>query len=372
MRASAAKSSLSAAISGGDERGDQRRRGAEIFAQAQTVPAAFPQDFFAGLAVGAHVSAAEFVNRLFGVADAENRFSAGEKDAAENFPLHGIGVLKFVDEGEFEARGDFRGELRVAFQRVEQRREHLVVGKVARVFSQREPLGNGFFRDAEKGVPAGVFRVARRDRDDLRIFQEKGDDFRRVVRGNAEKGLVAGGYFRGAPARGETSELVAGVRNDFFFERSEAEFFQDAGTEPVNREHGGFIELRVGEAQRVADRRVFRGNVGERGANVSAQARAQFGGGRFGEGDDENFPHAQSSAASVRPDGNSGRSRGVPVGARIRFFSAQQREVDLPDGERFSRSRRGLDDARARQIRRFRGGVGFVRHFFSVRRECCR
>ena len=53
-----------------------------------------------GLEVGVDVRAAKAVNRLFGVADEEERVAVGGKGAAEDFVLQRVGVLEFVYQGD--------------------------------------------------------------------------------------------------------------------------------------------------------------------------------------------------------------------------------------------------------------------------------
>ena len=61
---------------------------------------------FGGLEVGIDVGAAEAVNRLFGVADEEQRVALRDKDFLENFVLQRVGVLKFVNQGDAPVSGD--------------------------------------------------------------------------------------------------------------------------------------------------------------------------------------------------------------------------------------------------------------------------
>jgi hypothetical protein len=51
---------------------------------------------FGGLEVGDDVAAPERVDRLFGVADQNQRGAIGERPV-DHLPLHGVGVLELVD-----------------------------------------------------------------------------------------------------------------------------------------------------------------------------------------------------------------------------------------------------------------------------------
>ena len=63
-----------------------------------------------GLEVGVDVRAAKAVNRLFGVADEEERVAVGGKGAAEDFVLQRVGVLEFVYQGDAPVLRDGFGE----------------------------------------------------------------------------------------------------------------------------------------------------------------------------------------------------------------------------------------------------------------------
>ena len=63
-----------------------------------------------GLEVGVDVRAAKAVNRLFGVADEEERVAVGGKGTAEDFVLQRVGVLEFVYQGNAPVLRDGFGE----------------------------------------------------------------------------------------------------------------------------------------------------------------------------------------------------------------------------------------------------------------------
>ena len=111
--------------------------------------------------VGEDVRAAEAVDGLLGIADEKQPAIVSREDAAKDFPLDRIGILKLINQRRLEFLPQGRGERRAAVgigQGIAQAREQVVEGLGFRAVLARWKFGA---RKADEIKPGRRGRIAR-------------------------------------------------------------------------------------------------------------------------------------------------------------------------------------------------------------------
>ena len=109
---------------------NEQRLGAVVL--QQRVPAV-PGDLLLRMEIGKDIAVAKGVDRLFGVADQEERLAAVDENAGEDFELHRVRVLEFIDHPDLElvtqqfGKGFGAGGL-LGIQRGAQIEQHVIIG----------------------------------------------------------------------------------------------------------------------------------------------------------------------------------------------------------------------------------------------------
>ncbi len=203
-----------------------------------------------------HVRTAEGVDRLLRVADEhQGRVVGAVEEGAEDVPLHRIGVLELVDEGDPEpaAQRLDRGGAAAAVERPSQLDEDVVEAQRARAASARphQVDRGGDQLDEQPGrVIDAVVAVARREHEvgDVDGVAGRGDQGGVLRQHLARVGDRRGGEHVGAALGGELGRVVdeGGIRVGA---GGRAEGAEHLGREPVDRGDRRRVELGDGALQ---------------------------------------------------------------------------------------------------------------------------